>query len=90
MTVKEILLLAATKIDTVGLCKGVAYHLDGRMCTLGAIQNAGGTEFRNTYRAEKAFRKYLYPGDSISAWNDAPARTKEEVVTALRVVAASL
>jgi hypothetical protein len=92
LTVRDVLLAAADRIEIRGHCQGVA-ESDGRCCALAALDRT--TNDPGLYEeACEAICRYL--GDSsvgpravsrrarIVAWNDDPDRTAAEVITVLR------
>lgn len=88
----KLMLKAADLIETRGLCKGV--YIDGDAhCIFGALRRAAGLGFERKdigtttpalQEADKRLTSILGP---VPPWNDVDARTKEEVVAKLRVVA---
>ena len=90
MTPEEILAKAADLIEERGWCQGVGITGTGQRCLGRALWDATGLPIDAqcpavpAWRdAEAALTKELDPLDII-LYNDAPGRTKEEVVTALR------
>lgn len=84
---RDTLLKAADRIERDGHHKGSAYDpvSRNRFCLVGAITMEAG--HHDIFRAAaKLFESHLGRHD-IVAWNDAPERTKEEVVSALRAAA---
>lgn len=78
------LLRAAELLERDGWCQG-AYFDGNSACTIGALMDAAADiQDRNAaiYRLKDAL-----DGWNIFNWNDAPGRTKEEVVAKLRAVA---
>ena len=90
MTPEEILSGAADLIEAKGWCQGMAVDEVGGVCMGRAIFDAAGMHERvwvwdasvPIQQAIDAVAQEI--GDSPAPWNDAPGRTKEEVVTALR------
>ena len=90
--VRNVLLEAADKIERLGWWQvnidwQVGIDIDthnGGYCALTAISVV--TTYTTFERAQKRLAQYLRlrQGTSIPRWNDAPGRTKEEVITALR------
>lgn len=83
---RQLLLDAATVLEEDGWTQRRVFDENG-YCALGALYRANhcsifGDDFD---RAAVALRAHT--DDVISAWNDAPERTKEEVVAALRKAA---
>ena len=85
-TVAEVLNAAADLIEKRGWCQHLAFDPDGRHCALGAIwaQRCPGPLEREAVAAVRRATGSPFVGE----WNDAPQRTKEEVVEALRKAAA--
>lgn len=94
MNTSEILTRAADLIDKRGHAKRTYQSPDGALCVRGAIVKAVSLRFsfkRSSLTpaaatvAITALRRHVgfLPAGEIS-WNDAPERTKAEVVTALR------
>lgn len=69
-------LAAARLIERRGWCQGAFERLDGRVCAAGAINRAA------TSVAWLDFDYYQTVG-SLIPFNDAPGRTKDEVLSAL-------
>jgi hypothetical protein len=85
-TVRDVLHRAADLLEEFGWCQGRAgSKADGAMCAGGAVIEAVA-DFRNGPNFWTTWSRFCekYRGTS---WNDAPGRTKEEVVTALREAA---
>lgn len=85
---RQALMTAANGVS-MGWTRG-AYHKEGRMCALGAMDAAEAaffdTDNLSAHRLANAFRSY-WGINFISEWNDAPERRKEEVVQAIIDVA---
>jgi hypothetical protein len=88
----EILTRAADLIDKRGHAKRAYQTSDGALCLRGAVIKAVSLRFSfkrcsltpaAAQVAIAAFRRHIGCYGEIT-WNDAPERTKEEVVTALR------
>lgn len=85
---RQVLLEAADLIEEKGWCQGMYNNRSGAMCMMGAIINAGRRhEHRYTSRAHLRLIEAV-GGVAPVLWNDAPERTQEEVVSALRKAAA--
>lgn len=84
MTAEEILATAADLLETRGWCQHVLREQDGRMCLLGALGQAAFLESESYLAAGHAIVQELGPGTSPSAWNDAPGRMADEVITMIR------
>lgn len=82
----RLLLEAADRIEQHGWCQDTAMDYRGRMCVLGALSFA--VDFSQAEYAA-AVGKILRQTDAfeIAGWNDAPGRTKDEVVAMLREAA---
>lgn len=88
---------AADLLEREGWIQGALESREGR-CAVGAIRAACGIDNNRDFdkqerklialsrRAIWAARRGL-PFATITAWNDHPARTREEVITALRKAA---
>lgn len=89
---RTVLILAADYMDQHGLCQG-AYMAMGMVCAFGAMQMVAPSSWTacNFDAPAKLLRDHLGLADNkaIVAWNDAPGRTKDEVVVALREAARS-
>ena len=89
----EILRKAADLIEEEGHCKG-GLKRDGRYCALGALAMAATGDVKNLVSpATRALSRYIDPeggglSSQITNWNDNKERTADEVINALRVVAA--
>lgn len=91
----KVLLRAADYIEEHGWCQNEMHTLDGSACLEGAIQYAisgrlmrfdEGLESANLF-CDALTRIDLAVDRPAFKWNDAPGRTKEEVVAKLREVA---
>jgi hypothetical protein len=78
----QMLLRAADYIEEHGWCQSRVMDKEGRVCLLGAILYVGGTGLDFMPRVEKAAG--IGQGGLIACWNNAPGRTKQEVVDVLR------
>lgn len=103
MSTAEILVQAADLIEERGWNQGDYVNDCGGLCTFGALYIAVGLTpaFIRTDEADQralaaltvvdeaaqALRQHVGRDVGISEWNDAPGRTKAEVVTALRAAA---
>jgi len=86
----DVLDKAADVIVERGWCQGQFRNSAGQVCALAAVHTAARTT-PFTWVADEALgiiRKRV--GMSVAYWNDAPERTADEVITALRECAASL
>jgi hypothetical protein len=93
-TVKDTLNRAADLIEKYGHIKGQLGDRKMGMCANGAIFAAVGGSSEIWNDATNALGKHLglsgYVRYDIPAWNNAPERTKEEVITAMRDAADAL
>ena len=80
----RVLLEAADRIDRLGLCKIVAEGPDGSVCVLQAIGRSGRDEDEIRKTIARLERVVGFPAYH---WNDAPERTKDEVIAKLRTIA---
>lgn len=85
---QQIFLNAASLIEKRGWCQGRAMDGKGRVCLMQAIGRAAGELGVDTFRTsgvwpfvEEVHSRLRRGG---TAWNDAPGRTKEEVIAALK------
>jgi hypothetical protein len=77
---QTVLVEAADRIEKDGLCQGKYKDDQGRPCTRGAM-----TSMHHADIVKAVERLAVVIGTSdITMWNDAPGRTAEEVVYALR------
>jgi hypothetical protein len=79
--VADVLDGAADIIERDGWCQG-ALERDGAVCAIGALTMA----MRPTVARDRAFAALArrLGGDSVARWNDAPERTKQEVLDLFR------
>lgn len=87
---RKVLLDAADYIERYGHAKG--WYFDGMQenppaCILGALMAASGYE-PVPFGAVTLLQKHVYE-THLAYWNDKPARTKQEVIEALRGAALS-
>jgi hypothetical protein len=92
--VGKILLDAADYIGLHGWCQGTVENAFRQVCAMGAINRASylrcSVSCGATTTAQRKLAKYLEcfvssdNANDIADWNDAPGRTKEEVMAALR------
>ena len=91
MTAAEVLEAAADYIDEHGWCREEYVASDGSVCAFEAIERARLTEpLAGVELVVEAAMKSATGCATVEEWNDAPGRTKDEVVRKLREVAASL
>lgn len=88
-TPAQILWEAADKIEDLGLMKENLWGPHGEMCSRGALMSVVGTWNTQTSDAEAALASHLRIPDVVN-WNNAPERTKAEVVAGFRSAALSL
>lgn len=88
---RAILLKAAEYIRERGHCKEQFSDSRGRVCLIGALLDMAAGKHIAVYRsALYLLEGYLSDksgGLGVPCWNDAPERTKEEVVAALEMAA---
>lgn len=80
------LLSAANMIEHLGWHQGSARGPNGEVCAYKAILDAtvDNDRFRDAYCAARAHIGLVEESLPLSDWNDAPERTQQEVVSALR------
>jgi hypothetical protein len=91
LTPQEALLRAADILERDGWCQRVRIDIEGRRCVASAIDLATAhspnpVALRN--EARELLQRHLPLGFlplRIEWWNDGPRRTKEQVITKLRV-----
>ena len=91
MTPDQVLDRAADVIDELGHAKGFYQNqVTGAVCALGALNIAkhGSIWFTEPNEAKRVLGMAV--GGRISEWNDAHERTKDEVTSTMRAVAATL
>jgi hypothetical protein len=72
----------ADLIETNGWCQGNLKNRQGNFCIVGAHLELSWRRRAVSNQAFAALKRRL--GDNISLWNDAPGRTKEEVIELIR------
>ncbi len=82
---QETLLDAADQLERRGWCQGRTVDNEGRMCALGALIAVAGHATHDEWLAHVKLQEVV--GDRVDLWNDAPERTKEDVVAAFRQAA---
>lgn len=93
MTPREVLLAAADHIEAHGWTQGKWGHKGEPCCAEGAIvvavQQQQGYIFGPLWAVSLAAKQLLRNtlSQQITSWNDAPGRTRDEVVRALREAA---
>jgi hypothetical protein len=80
---RHVLLNAASLLEEDGWCQRRTFA-SGQRCAVGAIM-ATGARYEILCKAESTFQHVV--GGPITAWNDQPGRTREEVCAALRQAA---
>jgi hypothetical protein len=83
----RVLLDAAEYIERHGWCQNQTWNEDGAVCAEGAILCAAGETHGYKPAARLGAYLDLMEVNEIADWNDAPSRTKSEVVAALREAA---
>lgn len=93
---QKLLLKAAALIEDRGWCQGTQKDARGRMCAIGAINEAEGNLddgrcmpiTKAGLEANKRLCAVVSPGDFGPAWwNNADGRTAEEVISTMRRIA---
>jgi hypothetical protein len=88
VTERDVLLRAADLLEEFGWRQeSYGSKEEGRMCAMGAIYEAA-IDFKMdvAYEAETCLARHV-GWSHVASWNDAPERTKAEVVAALRLAA---
>lgn len=86
MTVADVLNGAADLIERDGWCQNTSHGAGGTRCAVAAIRDARPLPVGVYTGALEWFERTL-GCPSAALWNDAPGRTKTEVVAALRAAA---
>jgi len=88
MTVAETLNAAADYLEQHGWCQGQMFGPDDSVCAVGAIAEVtrADTDYDHYSEALEVAMSYV-GGGPVSQWNDAPGRTKEDVIAMLRAAA---
>lgn len=68
-----------------GWCQGVGTDAQGQMCIMGCLLKASGHDAIQAVKLANKLRSSL-DHLSLVRWNDAPGRTKEEVIAALEAI----
>lgn len=86
MTAREVLLKAAEHIERYGWLQGARGKTGQPCCAVGAINAVGGCDRSSRDDAIETLKRNigLARPFAIQNWNDAPGRTKEDVIAALR------
>lgn len=83
-TPRQIRLEAAAVIEKAGWCQGGLTDRRGRVCLLGAMMLAADSLGANRGDMALAWVELdREAGEALPRWNDAPSRTKEEVLDLL-------
>lgn len=82
--VRKILVDAAFYIEEHGWCQAAAISARGEVCIAQAMQMVSRS-FEDRCAAHETLNRFI--GQYVVMWNDAPGRTKKEVVMALREAA---
>lgn len=103
ISVKQILLDAAERLETHGWTQGVSQDKDGRCCAVGAISAVIYKNYDNflgyttnpkhhTAIIQEVFKPiHAILGEyMIIPWNDTPGRTADEVIAMIRKAAESV
>jgi hypothetical protein len=84
-TTRQIRLEAAAVIEKAGWCQRGLTDLHGRVCLLGAMMLAADSLGANQGEMALAWVELdREAGEALPRWNDAPSRTKEQVIALLR------
>ena len=87
LTAPQLLLRAAKRLEKRGWTRYSLGLKEGPNCAMGAIMHeAGALDSQAKGEAYRRLRKVI-KSESIGAWNDDYARTKRQVVSALRKAA---
>jgi hypothetical protein len=85
--VADVLNGAADLIERDGWCQSRYLLETGERCADGAIAVAGNGHHGGVRSVARLALRSAIGGESVVIWNDAPGRTKAEVVAALRAAA---
>lgn len=87
-TVKQLLIATKSLIETRGWCQGMYSDANQRICLTEGLYRAGKQlNFEDYDELQKVVGSFV--GLSFTGWNDAPGRTKEEVLEMLDKAIAS-
>lgn len=87
----QVLLAAAEAIETYGHVKGDLGNASYGFCVVGALCFvAEDSKYLDAYSAFTAHIQSISEFSLVSTWNNAPERTKQEVVSELRKLALEL
>jgi len=81
----QVFLDAAQEIEKSGFCKGRGVGDDGSVCALQALFLVSPSD--TIYQEACSKLERLTGINFVPHWNDAPERTKEDVINAFRVLA---
>jgi hypothetical protein len=88
---QQLLLDAAALIDKVGWCQGTAVNHQGQLCAAGAMYYSNKVVYLHgdlsVYNEARNHFLDTIKDHNVPTWNDAPGRTQEEVVAAMRKAA---
>lgn len=87
MTPREVLLAAADYLEANGWIQSGAYHPGGPACVINAFLAVEPDDLDSRAGAHELFIAHVGARRGIDEWNDAPGRTRDEVVRALREAA---
>lgn len=81
----QVIVDAIDYLDRYGWCQDMPQH-GARMCLWGALRNAAGADHPDLLKS--ALWRVATASDmgeiGVPAWNDAPGRTKQQVIAALQ------
>lgn len=97
---EEVLRKAADRLETGGWCQHTSVDREGRYCAAAAIDYATGYDPVDGYdnrmvatglydAAMALLAEHVGDPGGIVSWNDAPGRTAEQVIHAMREAAAA-
>jgi hypothetical protein len=87
MTPSQVLLAAADLLERDGWCQGTLRDGIGRHCTNGAINAVTLVYMGDPFSGAWKLLYSLLDRTSVTAWNDAPWQTAENVIATLRKAA---
>jgi hypothetical protein len=91
--IRTVLGIAAGLLEQYGWCQRQSRTGSGALCVIAAIAAAAGGDKVLEDAAHRALESWVIWHsnlDTVPDWNDAPERTKDEVLTALRAASAEL
>lgn len=83
-TPQDVLREAARILMRDGWTQKTTRNADGQRCVAGALRDAMGLQTPQSVRYEAERTLALFVGTAITTWNDAPERTAEDVILALK------